>query len=118
MRHGRRPAARARRRSVPQRNNRNGTAFASAAAPPSFGCRWSPLSNSGRIRSGSAGSRSAASKSITPSYAPLVRIQRLTTSRAARFAGVSKPNVSFANGVMVPPNTSIPRSCARAMTCW
>jgi hypothetical protein len=28
-----------------------------AAIPASFGCRWSPLSKSGRSRSGSAGSR-------------------------------------------------------------
>jgi hypothetical protein len=48
-----------------------------------LGCRWSPESYSDRYLVGLAGSRVATSKSITASYALLVRIHWLTAWRLA-----------------------------------
>ena len=61
------------------RNNFRSITSAMARWPRSFGCTWSPLSYSGRRRVGWAGSRNTLSKSMTPSYTPLVRMNRLTS---------------------------------------
>ncbi len=61
---------------------------------------------------GCSGSRTPASKSITASNAPPVRIQALTSWRTASRAGFQAPGrkVSFSNGVSVPPKIFTPRS--------
>src|SRR6266508_2800747 len=72
--------------------------------PASLGCRWSPLSKVGRNRNGSAGSRVARSKSITPSNAPLARIHWFTAcrwrSKAAEYRALPSTGVTVAQQII------------------
>jgi hypothetical protein len=76
-------------------------ASAIALYPAPFMCRWSPGSKSARILTGSFGSRTAASKSMTASYRVPVRIQSLSARRLASYSG--EKLLAPPNGVNVAP---------------